>query len=61
MVPPVPPIQPVIPGPVPALNRFYIKPEFAGKLDEDAETHLLRTNDWLTHMHFKKVSKSKGF
>ena len=31
------------------LNWSYFKPEFAGK-PEDAEAHLLRTNDWMeTH------------
>ena len=27
------------------LKWSYFKTEFAGKMDEDAETHLLRTND----------------
>ena len=40
--PAVPPIQP---GPMPELNCSLFKPEFAGKPDEDAEAHLLRTND----------------
>ena len=28
------------------LNWSYFKPEFSGKSDEDAEAHLLHTNDW---------------
>ena len=32
------------------LNWSYFKPEFLGKPEEDAEAHLLRTNDWMeTH------------
>ena len=46
----VPPIQPIQPAPMPQLNWSHFKPEFAGKPDEDAEAHLLRTNDWMdTH------------
>ena len=29
------------------LNWSHFKPEYAGKLEEDAEAHLLRTNDWM--------------
>ena len=73
--PPVPPVQPVEPhapptqlvvppvqpGLLPQLNLLHFKPEFPGKPDEDAEAHPLRMNDWMTLIHFKKVSKSKGF
>ena len=32
------------------LNWSNFKPEFSGKLDEDAEAHLLHSNDWMnTH------------
>ena len=32
------------------LNWSHFKPEFSGKPEEDAEAHLLRTNDWMdTH------------
>ena len=32
------------------LNWSHLKPEFSGKTDEDAEAHLLRSNDWIdTH------------
>ena len=48
--PVVPPVQPIQQAPMPQLNWSYFKPEFAGKPDEDAEAHLLRTNDWMdTH------------
>ena len=29
------------------LDWSNFKPEFSGKPDEDAETHLLHTNDWM--------------
>ena len=33
------------------LHWSNIRPEFSGKLEEDAEVHLLRTNDWMkTHI-----------
>ena len=52
--PPAPPTQPVVPmiqpDPVLPLNWFHFKLEFTDKPDEDAEAHLLRTNDWMdTH------------
>ena len=34
------------------LNCSHFKPEFSGKPDEDAEDHLLCTNDWMTAHHF---------
>ena len=49
--PAAPPAQqvvlPVQPGPMPQLNWSHFKPELAGKPDQDAEAHLLRTNDWM--------------
>ena len=30
---------------MPLLNWFHFKPKYSGKPDEDAEPHLLRTND----------------
>ena len=33
-------------------NWSHFKPEFSGKHDEDAEVHLLHTNDWMTAHHF---------
>ena len=51
---PVPLDQPVPAQPfqdMPQLNWSHSKPEFAGKPEEDAEAHLLRTNDWMdTHV-----------
>ena len=54
---PVPPAQPIVPptkpiqqAPMPQLNWLHFKSEFAGKPDEYAEAHLLRTDDWMdTH------------
>ena len=46
--PPGLPNQPIPTQPIqhmPQLNWSHFKPEFAGKPDEDAEAHLLRTND----------------
>ena len=34
------------------LNWSHFQPEFSGKPDEDAEAHLLCTNDWITAHHF---------
>ena len=34
------------------LDWSYFKPEFSGKPDEDAEAHLLHTNDWMNAHHF---------
>ena len=34
------------------LNWCNFKPEFSGKSDEDAEAHLLCSNDWMTAHHF---------
>ena len=42
------------------LNWSYFKPEFTGKPEDDAEAHLLRTNDWMdTHnfLHDQKVRR----
>ena len=43
------PVAPVVPQ-RPQLSWSHFKPKYAGKPDEDAEAHLLRTNDWMdTH------------
>ena len=34
------------------LNWSNFKPEFSGKPDEDAEAHLLCSNDWMNAHHF---------
>ena len=41
----------------PWLNWSYFKPEFSGKPEEDAEAHLLRTNDWVETHNFAEVAK----
>ena len=43
------------------LNLSYFKPEFTGKPDEDAETHLLHTNDWMNAHHFMEGVKVQIF
>ena len=48
IVPPVHPIVPPIANPASSyatIKLITFKPEFMGKPDEDAEAHLLRTND----------------
>ena len=47
---------PAQPGLVPQLNWSCFKPEFVGRPDEDAEAHLLGTNDWMdTHAFLEGV------
>ena len=43
------------------LNWSYFKPEFSGKPDEDAEAHLLCTNDWMNVHHFIDGVKVQRF
>ena len=43
------------------LNWSYFKPEFSGKPDDDAEAHLLCTNDWMTTHHFVEGVKVQRF
>ena len=43
------------------LNWSYFKPEFSGKPDEDAEAHLLCTNDWMNAHHFIDGVKVQRF
>ena len=38
-----------------------MKPEFAGKPDEDVETHLLRMNDWMDTHQFQEGVKVQHF
>ena len=58
--PPAPPVQ--VPNPVqPQLNWSYSKPEFSDKLEEDAEAHLLRPNDWMEIHNFSEVAKVQRF
>ena len=43
------------------LNWSYFKPEFSGKPEEDAEEHLLRTNDWMETHNFPNNEKVRRF
>ena len=58
------PQQPAAPKaqqqPVPQMVHLKwsnFKPEFSGKPDEDAEAHLLWTNDWMNTHHFIEGDK----
>ena len=61
------PAQPVPAGPVvPSPQVFYQtwigkKPEFSGKPEEDAESHLLSTRDWMEAHNFPKEVKVRWF
>ena len=43
------------------INWSHFKPEFSGKPDENAEAHLLHTNDWMTAHHFVEGVKVQKF
>ena len=43
------------------INWSYFKPEFSGKPDDDAEAHLLHTNDWMNEHHFIDGVKIQRF
>ena len=43
------------------INWCHFKPEFAGKPEEDAEVHLLHTNDWMRTHNFNEVDKVQIF
>ena len=43
------------------LNWSDFKPEFSGKLEEDAEAHLLHSNDWMDAHHFNEDIKVQRF
>ena len=59
------PVQPAQQGQqVVHLNWSHFKPEFSGKPKEDAEAHLLRTNNWNNWMnthHFRENVKVQRF
>ena len=57
---PVPIAQPGKPAP-PVLNWSHFNPEFSGKPEDDAEAHLLRTNDWMETHNFPEVVKVQRF
>ena len=41
------------------LNWSHFRPGFSGKPEEDAEAHLLRTEDWMTTPHLSWRSKGR--
>ena len=43
------------------LNWSNFKPEFSGKLEEDAEAHLLQSNDWMETHHFEEDIRVQRF
>ena len=43
------------------INWSNFKPEFSGKPDEDAEAHLLCSNDWINAHHFVNGVKVQRF
>ena len=43
------------------LNWSNFKPEFSGKPEEDAEAHLLHSNDWMDTYHFNEDIKVQRF
>ena len=43
------------------LNWSNFKPEFLGKPEEDAEAHLLRSNDWMEAHHFDEGIRVQRF
>ena len=43
------------------LNWSHFKPEFSGKPEEDAEAHLICTNDWMNAHHFVECTKVQRF
>ena len=43
------------------LNWSNFKPEFSGKPNEDAEGHLLHTNDWMNAHHFVEGVRVQRF
>ena len=53
------PAQPV--QHMPQLNWLQFKPEFAGKQEENAEAHLLRTNNWMDTHAFPEGFKLQHF
>ena len=46
---------------IPLLNWSHFKPEFSGKPEEDAEAHLLRTNDCMDTHRFQEDDKVQRF
>ena len=65
--PPPVPMQPIPAGmvvPTPQIiyqNWIGKKPEFSGKAEEDAESHLLSTRDWMKAHNFPEGEKVRHF
>ena len=61
----IPPAQPVLtpvqPCPMPQLNWYHLKPEFAFKPDGDVEAHLLRTDNLMDTHAFPEGVKVQRF
>ena len=60
------PVQPAPAGVVPITQIIYQnwigkKPEFSGKPEEDAESHLLGTRDWMEAHSFPEGEKVRCF
>ena len=55
------PVQPPIPMANNQLNWSHFRPEFSGTPNEDAEAHLLRTEDWMTTHNFPEDHKVGRF
>ena len=65
-IPPLVPIQVAPAGVVPIPQIFYQnwigkKPEFSGKPEEDVESHLLSTRDWMEVHNFPQGEKVRCF
>ena len=58
---PVQPVQIQVQPGQPLLNWSYLKPEVSGKPEEDAEAHLLKTNDLMETHNFPEVEKVQRF
>ena len=43
------------------LNWSHFRPEFSSRPEEDAEAHLLRTNNWMETHHFPDMVKVHRF
>ena len=43
------------------INWSNFKPEFSGRPEEDAEGHLLCSNDWMNAHHFNEDTKVQRF
>ena len=43
------------------INWSNFKPEISGKSEDDAEAHLLHSNDWMNALHFDEDTKVQRF